>query len=120
MKFVSRLTCANKQARVILVAVFSAGGLLGCSGLDNTIVDPVQWWAVNGWVGAVTIQLYDNNCHRFLKDIKFKRNEEVKVISCGDGQGQADVRFRREGYPSRTDPWSPNTSVSINQRTLVR
>ena len=65
MKFVSRLTCANKQARVILVAVFSAGGLLGCSGLDNTIVDPVQWWAVNGWVGAVTIQLNDNNCIAF-------------------------------------------------------
>ena len=42
MKFVSRRTRANKQARVILVAVFSAGGLLGCSGLDNTIVDPVQ------------------------------------------------------------------------------
>ena len=93
---------------------------MACSGLDSTIVDPVEWWAVNGWGGVVTIELYDNNCHRFLKDIDFKRAEEVRVISCGDGQGQADIRFRREGYASRSDPWSPNTTVSSNQRTIVR
>lgn len=108
------------RARSIAALVLSAVGLLSCSGLDSTIVDPVEWWAVNGWGNAVTIELYDNNCNRFLRDINFKRDEEVKVVSCGDGQGQAAIRFRREGYASRSDPWSAVTSVSANQRTLVK
>lgn len=108
------------SARSIFALMLSAGGLLSCSGLDNTIVDPVEWWAVNGWGNAVTIELYDNNCHRFLRDIDFTRAEEVKMVSCGDGQGQASIRFRREGYTSRSDPWGPDTSVSANQRTIVK
>lgn len=111
---------AKKRARNILVLLLCAGGLVGCSALDTTIVDPVEWWAVNGWGNAVTIKLYDNNCSRFLRDLKFRRDEEVKVVSCGDGQGKANVRFRKEDYASRSAPWSPDTSVSVNQRTIVR
>lgn len=81
-------------------------------------MDPVEWWAVNGWGNSVTIKLYDNNCSRFLRDVKFSRDEEIKVVSCGDGQGQANVRFRRER--SGPDPWSPDTTVSSNQRTIVK
>ena len=83
-------------------------------------MDPVEWWAVNGWGSAVTIKLYDNNCSRSLTDIKFRHDQEIKVISCGDGQGKANVRFRKEDYASRSAPWSRDTSVSVNQRTIVR
>lgn len=106
--------------RNTLVLLLCGASLLGCSALDTTAVDPVEWWAINGWGSAVTIKVYDNNCSRFLRDIEFKRDEEIRVVSCGDGQGQADVRFRREGYASRSDPWSPDTSISANQRTIVR
>ena len=110
----------KKPVRNILALLFCAGGLLGCTGFDTTIVDPVEWWAVNGWGNAVTIKLYDNNCRRNLRDITFRRDGEVSVISCGDGQGKANVRFRKEDYASRSAPWSPDTTVSANQRTIVR
>jgi hypothetical protein len=109
----------KKHLRNILALLMCAGSLVGCT-LDTTIVDPVEWWAVNGWGNVVTIELYDINCSRLLRDINFKRDVEVKVVSCGDGQGQANVRYRREGYASRSDPWSPDTSISANQRTIVQ
>jgi hypothetical protein len=110
----------KKRARNVLALLSCVGGLQGCASLDTTIVDPVEWWALNGWGSSVTITLYDNNCGRPLRDIKFKRDEEIKVVSCGDGQGQADVRFRREVNAARQVPWSPDTVVSTNQRTIVR
>jgi hypothetical protein len=100
-----------KDTRAKVFLTLSLIGLSNCSGLDNTITDPVQWWAINGW---------DNNCSRHLRDISFKSHEEIKVISCGDGQGRANVRFRREGYASRQDSWSRDTAVRLNQRTIVR
>ena len=53
-----------KDTRAQVFLTLSLIGLSNCSGLDNTITDPVQWWAINGWDSAVTIELYDNNCIR--------------------------------------------------------
>jgi hypothetical protein len=106
--------------RIGLVQLLCCVSLLGCGSLDNTISDPVQWWAVNSYGSSVTIELYDNNCSRMLRDLRLRANEEVMVISCGDGQGRADIRFRREGYPSRSDPWGPDAILTENQRTFVR
>ena len=109
-----------RASRYSVLLVLSLGALSGCSSLDGTVTDPVQWWAVNGWGSAVTIELYDNNCHRPLRDIRFKSTEEIRVVSCGDGQGQANVRFRREGYTARQESWGRDTTVLLNQRTIVR
>lgn len=92
----------------------------GCSGLYKTIEDPVEWWAVNSYGNAVTIEFYDNNCHHPLRDVHFKAHEELRVISCGDGKGLANIRFRREGYPSRSDPWGADAILEANQRVFVR
>ena len=105
-----------------LIKLFLASSALvvGCTVSDNSIKDPVQWWAVNSYGSSVTIELYDNNCGRPLRDLRLRVNQEVMVVSCGDGQGQANVRFRREGYPSRSDPWSPDALLRANQRSFVR
>ena len=109
-----------KDTKAQIFLTLSLIGLSSCSGLDNTITDPVQWWAINGWDSAVTIKLYDNNCSRPMRDISFKSHEEIRVVSCGDGQGRANVRFRREGYAPRQDSWGRDTVVRLNQRTIVR
>jgi hypothetical protein len=105
-----------KYFRMILLS----SSLFACSTLDSTVEDPVAWWAVNGWGGNVTIELYDNNCKRYLQDIRFSGNEEVRIVSCGDGNGQANVRYRREGYASRMPSWSPDALLRSDQRAIVR
>ncbi|MDA0279948.1 MAG: hypothetical protein O3C29_05870 [Proteobacteria bacterium] len=106
--------------KVGLIHLFCCVSLLACGSLDTTIRDPVQWWAINSYGSPVTIELYDNNCSRMLRDLKLKANEEVMVVSCGDGEGHANIRFRREGYPARSDPWGPDARLRENQSTLVR
>lgn len=92
----------------------------GCASLYPDMVDPVEWWAVNGWQSSVTIKIYDNNCGRPLRNIQLKANQEVKVVSCGNGSGQANIRFRREGYSVRQESWGPDTLVHANQSAVVR
>lgn len=112
----------NKNS--VLFGRFFAAVLLGslssCSALDTTITDPVEWWAVNGWNSAVTIEVYDLNCNRMLRDLNFRSDEDLRVVSCGDGNGMANIRYRREGYASRSTPWSDNESVRPNQTMIVR
>ena len=117
-----KLSMKSNSARVLRssLLLLSCLSLSGCSGMNTSIEDPVEWWAVKGWGNPVTIELYDNNCGRYLRDIEFKRNDEIKVVSCGDGQGQANIRYRREGYPSRTPSWGRDTLLRANQRAIVR
>lgn len=114
---IKRCLARSFKLSLLLSSCFS---LVSCIGLDTSIEDPVEWFAVNGWGNPVTIELYDNNCARYLPDIEFRRNDEVRVVSCGDGQGRANIRYRREGYPSRTPSWGNDTILTASQRAIVR
>lgn len=94
--------------------------LTSCTSLYPTIENPIEWWAVNGWNSRVTMELYDVNCSRFLGKVRFNIDEERKMVSCGDSNGQAKIRYRREGYSSRQPPWSPDSMISHNQAIVVR
>jgi len=103
-----------------LISLFGFLALEGCSSLYPVVEDPVEWWAINGWDSNVTIELYDNNCERPLRDIRLKPKQQVKVISCGDGSGRANIRYRREGYSVRQPSWGPDTLLRSNQNAVVR
>lgn len=108
----------NGISRLLLIPCVLS--LQACASLYPTLTDPVEWWAVNGWRSAVTIEIYDNNCGRPLRDIRLKLKQEVKVVSCGDGSGQANIRYRREGYSLRQGSWGPDTLLRANQSAVVR
>ena len=108
----------NNIARLLFIPYVLC--LQSCASLYPTLTDPVEWWAVNGWSSAVTIEIYDNNCRRPLRDIRLKQKQEVKVVSCGDGSGQANIKYRREGYSLRQGSWGPDTLLKANQSAVVR
>ncbi|PCI76918.1 MAG: hypothetical protein COB20_09550 [SAR86 cluster bacterium] len=120
INIIERSTFSREATRTALFQLFLVFSLLSCNALDTTVKDPVEWWAINSYGASVTMEFYDNNCSRPLRDLKLRANAEVKVVSCGDGQGQANIRYRREGYPSRSDPWSADALLRTNQRVLVR
>lgn len=95
------------------------GLLLGCAVTPAEISNPVTWYAVNGWDDTVSFDVFDLVCERYLQDQRIRARREVEVTSCGNEQGNASIRYRREGLAPGS-PWTTQRVVSRDSRIFMR
>jgi len=86
-----------------------AGLLLysSCTVEPPEISNPVTWYAVNGWNSSVAFDIRDRVCNRQLPKVRLARGEEIQITSCGDENGIARIRYRRDSYQMA---WSTGTA----------
>lgn len=83
--------------------IAAALSLSSCNLEPPEITNPVTWYVVNGWNSQVTFQIWDDVCNRRLTRIRLRVREEIQVTTCGDEDGLAQVRYRRDSFGM---PWS--------------
>ncbi len=93
--------------------------LSACATAPAEIANPVTWYAVNGWDDTVSFDVFDLVCDRYLRDQRIRARREVEVTSCGNEQGIASIRYRREGLAAGS-PWNTQTSIRAGSRIFMR
>lgn len=108
----------NIKALAILVTTLAS--LSGCQVAQPEITNPVTWYAVNGWSESVSFDMYDYVCERTLPDMRLRPGREVAVTTCGNAQGRAAIRYRREGLATTATPWSQRRSIGAGSRVFLQ
>lgn len=94
--------------------------LSGCEITPPEVTNPVTWYAVNGWSESVSFDMYDYVCERTLPDMRLRPGREVAVTTCGNAQGRAAIRYRREGLATTATPWSQRRSIIAGSRVFLQ
>lgn len=92
----------------------------GCTTDQGEIINPVTWYAVNGWTDTVTFELYDQVCERFLRDIRLNPGRQLELTTCGDEQGNGSVRYRRDRIAAAGSPWTRENTIRPQQTVYMR
>lgn len=95
-------------------------GFTSCESIDQEPVNPVSWFAVNGWSDTVTFDLYDLECGRPMRDIRLRPGDQIEVRSCGNDQNLASVRYRRSRSDAPAQAWTVENTVRSGQTLFMR
>ena len=91
----------------------------GCSTMPAELTNPVTWYGVNGLGDSVSFDVFDLVCERYLRDQRIRARREVEVTSCGNDNGVAAIRYRREGLAPGS-PWTTQNGIAQGARILMR
>lgn len=91
-----------------------------CETVEQEIHNPVTWYAVNGWSDTVNFELFDVICERYLRDVRLRPGRQVTMTTCGDEQGNASVRYRRDRIAATGAPWTREPRISPQQTIYMQ
>ncbi|MCI5106449.1 MAG: hypothetical protein MRY76_07035 [Pseudomonadales bacterium] len=94
----------ERRGLLLLLALL----LQSCSLEPPEMINPVTWYAVNGWNAPVEFRIIDRVCNRRLGNIRLGVREEIAVTSCGNEANQAQIRYRRDS--AYATPWSDGSA----------
>ena len=94
--------------------------LTACTTVSTEPTNPVTWTALTGWSDTVRFDLYDLVCDRPLRDLRLRPGFEVSVTACGNENGVASIRYRRERIAAAGRPWTTEMAVRPGQLLILR
>ncbi|NQV69301.1 MAG: hypothetical protein HQ498_04675 [Pseudohongiella sp.] len=94
--------------------------MLGCTASPTPEYGLVDWHLNNGSNSDLTLTVYDKICKRSFFRIRLSKTSQSSMTTCGNSEGEAEIRYRRVGGGNVAhNPWL-NTRVSQNQSLVVR
>lgn len=92
--------------------------MLGSCAANQPLTNPVTWYLVNSG-SQITLVVQDLVCNRRYNNVRVASGREAQLQTCGDENGEAHVRYRVDGYASRSSPWTTRR-VNPDARVFVQ
>jgi hypothetical protein len=79
----------------------------------------VDWFLSNTSGNNLTLVVYDDICKRTYFRGRLARSNEVRMSTCANSEGRAEIKYRRVGYNKGNDPWT-EARMNHDQSLLLR